>query len=382
MVAKILSADERSHDALLVLEAAVEDDTPPSTKFMRGTKQSIAMPKQRRRQKNVHPQLDNLYVMVVGKRQRIFPNAATYDIDNDLFSGKMLFMFRTPDVDEPASSFNDPVVNYLRGKQRRFEFQWQFQLKKLPAGDVFMGAELEEPIHMGMIQRALSNGVLKFVEKTNQGITSFLSDSLKSGPSYLSFPVGTSMDRFHAADIGEGPLPVLGQEIPEDAESMKQRKKGAKIEWDTGKVYTMALWSAYFDWLDWQILNFPGIRPFSATSVAGVQPIRMTLFTDEGENGGTGEKKLKRNVIFAMEVSNAAKATLGSEAKKWIEEEEAVVISKNESHHDKGLEAIVEPLELELSDAESNGNETFDEEDLTNIFFLVRSTLRNKCLVT
>jgi hypothetical protein len=105
--------------------------------------------------------------MMVGKQERIIPNCTTYDIDTDLFSGKMLLMFRTPDVDEPSKT-DDPIVNYFRGKQRRFEFQWQLRLKKLPPGDLFLGVEVDEPIQMGMIQRALANTALKFTKKMNQ----------------------------------------------------------------------------------------------------------------------------------------------------------------------------------------------------------------------
>jgi hypothetical protein len=62
------------------------------------------------------------------------------------------------------------------------------------------------------------------------------------------------MDRFRVTKPGEE-LPVLGQEVMEDAELMKLRKKGKQIEWNTDNVYTMAVWSAYFDWIDWQILK-------------------------------------------------------------------------------------------------------------------------------
>ena len=113
-----------------------------------------------------HPRLENLYVIC--QRERVFPNALV-DIDTEFFSGKMLLMFRTPDADESnLSTTNDPVVNYFRGKQRRFEFQWQLRLKKLVPGDVFMGVEVDEPIQMGMIQRALANAALVFTKKTNQ----------------------------------------------------------------------------------------------------------------------------------------------------------------------------------------------------------------------
>jgi len=112
-----------------------------------------------------HPHLENLFVGCQG--ERVFPNALV-DIDTEFFSGQMLLMFRTPEADESNLSTNDPVVNYFRGKQRRFEFQWQLRLKKLVPGDVFMGVEVDEPIRMGVIQRALANAALAFTKKTNQ----------------------------------------------------------------------------------------------------------------------------------------------------------------------------------------------------------------------
>ncbi len=50
------------------------------------------------------------------------------------------------------------------------------------------------------------------------------------------------MDRFHVTKMGDQ-VPVLGQEITEDPETVKQRKKGVNIQWNTDSVYTMALWS-------------------------------------------------------------------------------------------------------------------------------------------
>lgn len=142
-----------------------DSDERPSPEALPELTMELAVSTASKRQ---NPHLEHLYVMMVGSGcQRIVPNCTTYDIDTDLFSGKMLLMFRTPDVDEPTKT-NDPMVNYFRGKQRRFEFQWQLRLKKLPPGDLFLGVEVDEPIQMGMIQRALANTALKFTKKMNQ----------------------------------------------------------------------------------------------------------------------------------------------------------------------------------------------------------------------
>lgn len=185
------------------------------------------------------------------------------------------------------------------------------------------------------------------------------------------------MDRFVATKMGE-PLPVLGQEIIEDPEKVYQRKKGMKIEWNTDSVYTMALWSgkkfetscsvhnrsflllnrwfltfsvattsdlAYADWTDWQILNFPGIRPFSITSLVGVQPIKLTLYTQQHH--------LERQVLFTMEVSHATSTTMGCEAQKWT--------AKTAAFREKTFELIdtIESIDIDSS----HRNESFGEDD-------------------
>ena len=172
------------------------------------------------------------------------------------------------------------------------------------------------------------------------------------------------MDRFNATLIGE-PLPILGQEIVEDHEMIKQRKKGTKIEWSTDYVYTMAIWSAYVDWIDWQILNFPGIRPFSVTSVVGVQPIMLNLYTQPSEATGTNPK---RDICFTIEMSNASKATLGKEAKKWkhaISEATDAVDSIEEvsSIDGEGDGTLDENEEMSVNDNEYIDEQSDDDDD-------------------
>ena len=311
-VRTVVSTEETSLIRLPSLEDA-EVASAPSQLTPSKLKEAPFMPP------HLH-QLEDLYIMLVGQQERLSPNGTTIKIETDLFEGEMLLMFRTSDVDDPPHSClgeENPISSYFRGKQRRFEWQWQIRLKKVPHGDLYVGCELDEPPSMGMIQRALVNTALKFVKKTNQGFGYHFSDS-SDNPSYLSFPVGTSMDRFVATEPG-GIVPELGKEIYEDFETMKKRKRGGAIEWNMEDTYTMALWSAYFDWIDWQILNFPGIRPFSATSVAGVQPIKVNLYTISNSEGGqeVSTQNPPRDVLFALEVSNSARASLGKEAKAW-----------------------------------------------------------------
>jgi len=264
--------------------------------------------------------LEDLYVMI-GPHERVYPNNdVAVNVDTELFTGKMLLMFRTPDVDDHEKQSSDnPIVSFFKGKQRRFEFQWQFKLKQVPKGDVCFCAELGEPIEMGIVQRALTSTALRVVKKMNPGFSYYLSDSYDR-PSYLSFPVGTSMDRFTATKSKQVDLPELGTDILEDHESILQRKKGKKIEWNIEDVYTMSFSSMYLDFIEWKLMNFPGLKPFSVNTVAGIQPIKLTLYTHgmKCDERVAKKEEVQRYIVFSMEVSNSHKSTLGRDAKEWI----------------------------------------------------------------
>jgi hypothetical protein len=84
----------------------------------------------------------------------------------------------------------------------------------------------------------------------------------------MSFTVEGSLDRLVVSKPGDT-LPTLGGAIHEDPESIKRQKKGQLVDWNTRDTYTMALWTSYVDFLDWKVINLPGIRPFGLASVLG-----------------------------------------------------------------------------------------------------------------
>jgi len=357
-----MSTSYGADDSQITVPRPIEMDLDSSS--AREDEEGVVLSNQRK-QRNY---FENLYIML-GPNQRVYPNGVAVDVETEIFYGKMLLMFRTPEADSLEPSEN-PIVNYFRGKQRRFEFQWQFKLKKIPHGDVFFCAELDEPVQMGRIQRALTSTALKFVKKMNQGFSFFISES-NDCPSYLSFPVGTSMDRFTATKRGE-PVPELGKEIVEDRDTMKERKKGKKIEWNVDDVYTMAIWSAYLDWVDWQLMNFPGIPKLAVTSVAGVQPIKLTLFTTPGVSDSVAGKDVKRHIVFNMEVSNAIKSTLGKDAKEWVaaggKAEEIVSIQLpeldvDEKSTDMAQICMTGTFDEDSEDSASDGDTSDEEEE-------------------
>ena len=274
-----------------------------------------------------HPALNPFYCIDTYTSERVMTNSRkAYVLSNDWFEGTMMVLIRTPDVDDPShpkgDEDNEDICNYMRDKQRRWEFQYQIKLKKLP-GDkkIYFSAELEEPVKMGMIQRAFVGAAMAFIKSTNSSFHYSMAGS-KEDPDgrwekpHMSFPVEMSMDRVVVTKPGET-VPPLGNIIHEDPESIKHRKKGGLVDWNLEDTYTMALWTAYVDFLDWRVINLPGIRPFELNKVIGPQPIYLTLYLIPKDRAA--EKHYRRDItqVVELELCNTTAALMGANAKKW-----------------------------------------------------------------
>jgi hypothetical protein len=280
-----------------------------------------------------HPALECFYINDVNTGERIYPNAENpTHISTEWFEMDMVVIIRTPDVDDPSapggSPSNKKMADYLRSKQRRFEYQYQIKLKKVPTGQsIYFACELEEPIKMGIVQRAFVGAAMAFMKSTNPtfhysitGSKEKTSDGKYEMP-HMSFTVEGSLDRLVVTKPEETP-PELGMAIYEDPESIKRRKKGVPIDWNTQDTYTMALWSAYVDFLDWRVINLPGIRPFGLASILGKQAMNLTMYLIEEDRGNDKHYRKDITNVINLELSNDKHAEKGPAAQGWAKENE------------------------------------------------------------
>lgn len=273
-----------------------------------------------------HPALEPFYVINTVTCERLIPNAEEpFPLDNAYFSGHVMILIRTPNVDDPTqelgSRANHKASQYFAGKQRRFEFQFQLKLKKVPENQqVYFACELEEPIKLGAIQRAFVSAAMAFVKTTNSTFHYSLTGS-KDGRSlekpHMAFTVEGSMDRVVVTPPGEVP-PSLGGIIHEDAESIKRRKKGGSIDWNTSDTYTLSLWSSYVDFLEWRCMNLPGIRPFQLSNIIGRQPINLTLYLMSEDRGNDRHFQQDMVSVCNLEMCNAGKMAPGPFTEAWM----------------------------------------------------------------
>ena len=308
----------------------------------------------------VHPSLEPYFVIDVSNGKRVFPNTTrqTHSIDSDYFHGQMMVLIRTPDVDDPAvpgAAPNAAAAAYLSPKQRRFEFQFQIRLKKVPTGRVYFACELNESVKMGLIQRAFVSAAMAFVKTTNSSFHySITGTTPVPGGRYekphMAFPVEEGMNRLVATKPGQVP-PALGEEIVEDVESIKRRKKELRYPWNLEDTYTLSLWSAYVDFLDWRCINLPGIRPFGIRGIIGRQPIHLTLYEIPDMNKNKNHYRCDMIHIAEFEMNNAPESGLGECAKSWLA-----------MYNSGGSSGAVPPKLQALPDVETDGNESVDEQ--------------------
>lgn len=242
-----------------------------------------------------HRDLQKVSIVNCDTATEIVPNSEPTVLENECFSGHVMLLIRTPDVDdpkEPKPLGETParISNYMKDYKRRFEFQFQIKLKKVPTGPLFLGCEVEEMIKMTRFTKGLAGFLLAMIRRINSGFhyswgveKSKLDPAvLKEGnyeQTHLSFPVEASMDRIVITKPGETP-PKLGYALHETNESVKRRRRmgAGSVDWNTEDTYTMCLWSAYCDWIKWKSMNVPGCRPFSLTIVSGKQPIYLSVY--------------------------------------------------------------------------------------------------------
>lgn len=148
------------------------------------------------------------------------------DFENDFFKGKVLFMLRTKPEDPR-------YVAHFAGKQRLFEMQIQGKFKKLPDGVLYMGAELTEKMHMGLVTKTVAGMILSFARRVLKNLHySFGEKGEVSADEielpHITFPLSRGMDRLMITPEGEEP-PPLGREFMEPDETRIPRRNGKGV---------------------------------------------------------------------------------------------------------------------------------------------------------
>lgn len=117
----------------------------------------------------------------------------------------------------------------------------------------------------------------------------------------------------------------------------------------------MALWSSYVDFLSWEALNLPGIKPFALSSVLGTQSFNLTMYLiDENRRDAEYHYRKDMTEVIKLELSNDKASSAGKNAARWLKEESTKIkqkpdITLSTSKTDAGLKNQFDTNESEVA---------------------------------
>lgn len=158
--------------------------------------------------------------------------------------------------------------------RRQFEVQVQGKFKRLPIGEIFVGAETNVKVDMGLLTKSITKAALKFCGTMVNDLHYSFGDD-QSDPNHqlphIVAPIFPTFDKVLVTPPG-GVLPEMNVPFNEDLEYRKQRIKykltsDAKIDLNT--TYSFSVNTSNLNLLDWTLVGIPMVRPMDLRSFVG-----------------------------------------------------------------------------------------------------------------
>jgi hypothetical protein len=192
-----------------------------------------------------------------------------------------------------------------------FEVQVQGKFKRMPAGEIYVGADCETVMELGLLTRSFCHGVLRFVQTMVKNLHYGFGESPSSAENYqiahIVAPLFSTMDKILVTKPGETP-PELGVPFVEDMEYRKRRLASTSIkEMDVNldDVYSFSVNTSNMDLCSWELIGIPMLRQMSLRTLFGVLPIRLISYElpDASSEANPGKHPIKDlNFVFNLMV--------------------------------------------------------------------------------
>jgi len=224
---------------------------------------------------NVIPTLETKALSFDGKYEPFPLNSETpIPIETDLFSGRLLMICRP--ATNPAEV--DPYWNerIFSKKRRRVVLQLQGKLKYKPAGTIYAGMEISDPMKLGLIANGLCSLILKLIRDP----TIHYSFGSTTERAHICFPASTFFQTFIVTPPGEIPPEIGGVDLdgePPDVAAARKAYK-TKINWNTEDTYTMSFHSMFVDFPSWSVVSLPIGKDVSLQTFWGNSVARVVLY--------------------------------------------------------------------------------------------------------
>jgi Protein of unknown function (DUF1769)/Protein of unknown function, DUF547 len=206
--------------------------------------------------------------------------------ETELFRGTLLVILRPPNSNTLATEDPFWYEKIFQSKKRRCFINVQGQFKTVPKGVVYAGAEISQPMKLGLITKGVCSILLKLVERFNTNIHSSFgttdpnSDSLEAA--HIVAPAYSFFERLVITKPNEPPPSILN-EIDESTESVQRRKSSTSQStqptlWNTNDTYTFSFYSMYIDLPTWQLVGLPASGDIGLQTFWGSSLLRICMY--------------------------------------------------------------------------------------------------------
>jgi hypothetical protein len=219
-------------------------------------------------------------------------------VETDLFKGNIICVVR------PSNPEDDPYWNerIFSKKKRRLVIQIQGQFKYEPKGVVYAGAEVSDPMKLGLITRGVSTILLRLVESFNSNIHYSYGDDKENA--HIVGPAFTFFERIIATPPGQTP-PLIGEPFEETLESRDYRKASkASGTWNAVDTYSLEFYSMYIDLPTWNLVNLPVSGDIALKTFWGNSLLRICMYENLSSDLAREQRHLEdlKKYVFAVQV--------------------------------------------------------------------------------
>ena len=160
----------------------------------------------------------------------------------------------------------------------------QGQFKRLPQGEIYMGAYVSNKMELGLITRSLAKAALSYVGARVTNMHYSFGDADQTDPAFqlphCVSPMFTTFDKIIVTPPGGTP-PKISDPFEEDPEFRKirmnwHRIKDANIKLDN--TYSFSSNTQNIDLITWTLTNFPMIRALDIRTLAGESSMFLAAY--------------------------------------------------------------------------------------------------------
>ncbi|GAX14092.1 hypothetical protein FisN_8Hh072 [Fistulifera solaris] len=224
-----------------------------------------------------------------------FPLNATQPIpfQNELFDGHCLMVIK------PLPPNQDPYwhTRLFAQKKRRIVWQIQGTFRQVPQGVLYAGAELLQPMRLGLVTQGVARLLLKLVQRFHSNVHYSFGTDDDEEMAHIVIPAFTAMEKWIVTPPSQTP-PRLGDMWEETPESMQFRKETQSTgSWNTTDTYSMEFFSMYIDLAQWKLVQLPVSGDVALQTFWGDSPVNLCFY-----DAPPKEKHTARNKRYAFGV--------------------------------------------------------------------------------